>query len=479
MVDSLCPMKVLSDGQVERIRKATEDVLEKTGFRLRHSGLLRQARKAGATVDETGGRLRIPAPLLRELLSQVPPQIDMRGILGDRWRLGGDQEDQHALAIVTDPWIIDYDSRLPRRPCLEDVRRHTIIGQKLDMVSSMSRMDFPVTDCPDATSSLRALEVHLLNHAKHYSVYAATIEGFEQWLRIGRILSGGGDLGGLISTAVAVLSPLVIDELNGQLLLRAVEEKLAIAPTVCPIAGHTGPYSLASTLLQCNVEALIVAALAQIVRPGTPFIYAVGPSVADMRTGNDLYYTLDKVLWKVAGVQLGRSYSLPVAAECGGSLTYRYDPQCGAEGMLFMLAAHASGAHLLSGIGSFHNAVGMSAEMMVMQEAFLNAARHLGRGIDTDDSHLGLGSIEQVGPGGSFLADELTIQVLRTSEFFRDEIFDSSGTCVGSKSMLERAHERVEELLSGYQSPVPEGVQEGLRRHFHDLYAAMGSQGGK
>ena len=72
-----------------------------------------------------------------------------------------------------------------------------------------------------------------------------------------------------------------------------------------------------------------------------------GLSVTDLRSGADLYYTLDKVLWKNAAVQLGLAENMPVGAECGGTLTHRYDPQAGAEGMLFMLAAHASG-----GIGS-------------------------------------------------------------------------------------------------------------------------------
>ena len=55
-------------------------------------------------------------------------------------------------------------------------------------------------------------------------------------------------------------------------------------------------------------------------------------------------------------------------------MTYRYDQQNGAEGILFMLAAAASKANLLAGIGSTHNAIGMSAEMMLIHTAWLEAA---------------------------------------------------------------------------------------------------------
>ena len=160
-MNSLNPMRTLTHEQVERIRAATEELLETVGFTVQHEGLLDRARAAGAKVDHTSGRVRIPAPLLGELISQVPPRYTVRNVLGETWQVGGDE--QHGMAIVTDPWIIDYETQEPRRPCLEDLRRHTIIAQKLEPVIDISRMDFPVSDCEDATSSLRALEIHLLH----------------------------------------------------------------------------------------------------------------------------------------------------------------------------------------------------------------------------------------------------------------------------------------------------------------------------
>ncbi|MBI4026434.1 MAG: trimethylamine methyltransferase family protein [Verrucomicrobia bacterium] len=461
----------LTEVQIEKIKRATETILERTGFTVEDADLLKKAHACGAKVDDVSGRVRIPTPLLRELLAQVPATYTIRGILGDQWEVGSKQ--QHGLAIVTDPWIIDYQTQQPRHPNLEDIRRHTIIAQQIDPVAAISCMDYPVTDCPDATSSLRALEAHLLLHAKHYHVMAATTESFKQWLAIARILAKGGDIRGLISAGIAVVSPLMLNSLNCGLLVRAVEEGFAVVPTVCPMAGSTSPYSIAGTLLQANVEALMVAVMAQVIRPGAPFLYIVGPSVTDMHSGHDLYYTLDKVLWKTAASQMGRSYHLPTSAECGGTLTHRDDQQSGAEGMLFMLAAHASKAHMLAGFGSCYNANGMSAEMMLIQREYLKAARFLARGIHTDDFRLGVGNIESAGPGGNFLTDELTVSLLRQDEFFQSDLFDFSGGRHEAKSLLENAHERVEEMVAGFQSPVPGDVQEDLRRCFYDRYVSI------
>lgn len=466
-------MKGLSESQIEEIRKATEDILENVGFKVSHKDILRRCRAAGAKVDETSGNVRILAPLLKELLAQVPSSYNIASSDGNIRQIGGDN--QYCHAIVTDPWIIDYKTQKPRRPCLEDVRRHTIIGQKLEYVIGMSRMDFPVTDVEGPASSLRALEEFILHNNKHIFVYVTSFESFNQYLDIGRILLQGKDLkkSNLMSVAVGIVSPLSLPDLNAELLLSTCAHNFSVIPTICPMAGTTSPYTLASTLLLGNAENVFIAALSQIINPGNPFLYTFGPSVSNMHSGHDMYYTIDKVLWKIAGVQLAHSYNIPVVSECGGTMTYRYDQQNGAEGILFMFSAFASKANILSGIGSCYNAIGMSAEMMLIHTAWLEAVKFLTRGINTDIIHLGVENIKNAGPGGNFLTDDLTLKFLRGGEFFANDLFDYSDGFEYGIPLLERAHQKVEEMVKGFKSPLPENVQEDIHRYFHDKHKKM------
>jgi len=465
-------MKTISGNQIEQIQLATEEILDSTGVQVQHAGVLQIAARAGARVDETSGTVRIPPPMLRELLDRVPAQYTIAGIDGSCWAVGGGG--QRCLAIVTDPWIVDYDTGQPRRPCLADVRRHTQIAQQLDQVVAISLMDYPVTDFPGPDSSLRAVEEHLLNHDKHLQVMAASVESMERWLEIGRLFTNGEDLRGsrLMTVGVAVRSPLTVTGMNVELLLAACEHDFPVVPTVCPMAGTTSPYSKAGTLLLGNIETVFLAALTQMIRPGHPYLYGFGPSCTDMRTGEDLYYTLDKVLWKIASVQLARAYRMPAVAECGGTMIPRYDLQSGAEGALFMLAAVQAGGDLLAGIGSCGNAVTMSAEMMLVHTAWLEAARFLGGAIDTD-THLALENIKRVGPGGHYLEDDLTLELLRAGEFFSCDLFDYDSFHGDHPSLLERAHRRGEALVAGFESPHSHDVQEELRRFFHDEYVKL------
>ena len=147
----------------------------------------------------------------------------------------------------------------------------------------------------------------------------------------------------------------------------------------------------------------------------------------------------------------------------------RYDLQGGAEGMLFMLSAYESGASVLAGIGSCLNAVGMSAEMMVIQTAWLEAAEFLSRGMDTQ-SHLALENIGQVGPGGHYLTDGKTLELLRSGEFFSCDLFDYESLPRGEPSRGERAEGKVEEITTAFRTPVPGDIREAIRGFFRDAY---------
>ncbi len=467
----------LTEGQVALIMEKTEEILERTGLGVTHPVLLARCREAGAQVDEAEGRVRFPRPVLRELLAAVPAAYTIAGAGGLRHVVGDDAAPTACLAIVTDPWIIDYGTGEPRRPRLDDLRRHTAIAQALPTVVATSLMDFPLTDVPEPISSLRAMEEWALGHDKHFYNMATDMVRYRHYLALAEILFDGRDPGGAAMTvAVGSLSPLACSNLNADFLLDACSRGFPVVPTVCPIAGMTSPYTVVGTLLQSNVEVIGMAALTQAARRGNPYLYALGPSVGHMRSTHDMYYTLDKVLWKVASVQLGRAYHMPVAAECGGSMTHRYDQQNGAEGMLFMLAAAGSGAHLLAGIGSTHNAIGMSAEMMLVHTAWLASSQYLQRGIRTDDVRLGVENIERAGPGGNFLMDDLTLRFLRSDEFFSHELLDySGGSEPNAPSLLARAHQRAEQIAARARSPHSEAVQERIRRYFADEYRKLGA----
>ena len=119
-------MQELTSSQIEEIQRATEDLLENVGVQVMHDGLVQRAREAGARVDRASGVVRLPAPLLRELLAEVPAQYQIADLFGNEFTVGSERAPGQGnglgcLAIVTDPWIVEH------RPDLSpDCRKHDV-----------------------------------------------------------------------------------------------------------------------------------------------------------------------------------------------------------------------------------------------------------------------------------------------------------------------------------------------------------------
>lgn len=459
----------MTEQRVSELREKTAELLETMGLRVEDAELRKLAREAGAKTDEALEVVYFPREVQEELLAKIPSGYSVRNVLGQEWVLGGDE--QYIASIVMDPWMLEYPAGA-RRPRMRDLKTNLALIEGMPEVAQVSLMDFPVTDYPDEKSNLRALECFMTSHTKHYAAYVTSMESFRRWMELGEILNEGKPLrdSGLFTVAVASLSPMVINQLNCDLLREACAYHFPVVPTVCAMAGSTAPYSLVGIVLQSLAECLGIAMLSQVLNPGNPFLFALGPSVTNLATGHDMYYTMDKNLWRLAAGQLARSYHLPFIVECGGTMPARFDMQAGAESMLSMLFAVASGAHLLAGMGSCYNANGLAPEMIVIQNAWRRAALHNLRGIRFDHLDDAIESIRTQGHGGQFLTDDLTLELMRSNEFFSDPLFDYMGEFREDPSLYKRARATAARAEQEFHSAVPEKIQTEIHRYFQKLY---------
>jgi len=467
-------LSVLSDAEVETIHARTLEVFESVGVKIHHAEALAKLAKAGARVSEHTGIAKIPAALVEESIKQAPSVIYETGLNGKAMEVGGDN--RYYLSLVLDPFIVDYDQGL-RRPILEDVRRHTIIGESLARVNSLMRMQFPVSDVPEPDSYYKTMEIFLCHHTKHTSIYPTSEDNCREWMDIMEVIADTADLDvnstPLMSVAMAVTSPLQVHGVNVEIMKMAMERCYPIISTICPMAGTTSPYSVAGTALIANIEALIPVIIAQVYKPGHPVIYAVGPSSTDMKTGRDLYYRAEKMHFKIIGTQMGKFYRLPLGGEAGGTLTHRADVQNGAESMAYLLAAFAGGQNIIGGLGSLYNANGMSAEQIIMQCGLADMAEYVTRGVDMREAKLALESIRATGPGGNFLTDQLTVDLLRSEEFFTSPYLDLTGEYDhNAPGMYEIAHQTAEDLVHHYKPTIPEKIRTAIRSFFQEKYTS-------
>lgn len=453
----------LNQQQIEKIKQKIEQTLWEIGIRVEMPEMRDICAAAGLEVR--GDRVHFPPAALNRLLALAPRTYEIRSPYGRSWTVGGGK--QIMSGIVIDPWINDPETGA-RRPCMQDLLHNMALMEHYDEIATVSRMDFPVTDYSGEDSSYRALEQYFLHCNKHISAMATSVELLQEYFEIGQALLGDQPLKGsrIMSVAVATLSPLALTEINCRLLLEAVKYDFPVAPTTCPMAGSTSPYSLVGTFIQSLAEELALCAIVQAVKPGNPYSMGFGASTSSLLDGHDIYYTMDKPIWKLATVEVCRSYGLPVSVECGGNTPASFDMQSGAESMIQMLSGVGSDADVINGVGSCYNANGLSSENIVIGMALKHASDFMLRGMRLDTMDDALESMDAQKDTGHFLMDDLTYELMRTDEFFSDPLFNYMGEFRDAPSMLERAQAQVKKIAENYVCSVPADAQARIKAYF-------------
>jgi len=456
-------IRELTKEKVLLVKEKIEQALWEIGLRVEMAEIRDRCAAAGAEVR--GDRVHFSPEVLNRLLALAPKTYEIRSPYGKSWTIG--DGNQYMAGIVIDPWINDPATGA-RRPCMEDLLTNLALMEHYKEVVMVSRMDFPVTDYDGDISSYKALEQFFLNIDKHISAYCTSVESLQEYFEIGKALLDGEPLkdSNLMTVAVATLSPMAVTDINCRLLLEAVKYNLPIVPTTCPMAGTTSPYSLIGTFVQGMAEVIGLCAVLQAVNPGNPYLMAFGPSVASLLDGHDMYYTMDKPVWKLAAAEITACYGLPFLAECGGNTPAGFDMQAGAESMMQMLSGVATNAAVIAGVGSCYNANGLSAENIVIGMSLKHASDFMLRGMRLDEIEEGVESIERQKDEGYFLIDDLTLDNMRSGEFFSDDTMNMEGEFKKAPSMLERAQRIIQKVTADYVSPVPADAQERIRAYF-------------
>ena len=451
-----------SQEQISLVRSKIEQVLWEVGMRVEMAEVRDYCAAAGAEVR--GDRVHFSPEVLRRLVALAPRSYEIRSPFGRSWTVG--DGNQYMAGIVVDPWINDPAG--VRRPAMEDLLTNLALMEHYDEIILASRMDFPMTDYEGDISSYKALELFFLNFNKHISAYCTSVESLQEYFAIARKLLNKEDLTDtkVMTVAVATLSPMALTEINCRLMLEAVKYNFPIIPTTCPMAGSTSPYTLISTFVQGMAEVIGLCAIVQAVNPGNPYLSAFGPSVSSLLDGHNMYYTMDKPLWKLAAAEVSADYDLPFLAECGGTTPAGFDMQCGAEAMMQMFSAVGSHADLLAGVGSCYNANGLSAENIVIGMTLKQASDFMFRGIRMESLEAALDSIDEQKDVGHYLMDDLTLEYMRSDEFFSAPAMNIMGEFKEAPTMLEMAQAIIRDVKAKYVSPVPTDAQERIKAYF-------------
>ncbi len=460
---------VLGEEGISRIDAAARQILERTGIEIPHDEMLSLFRKAGADVDTSLKRVRIPSKIVDECLSTA----------GKTFRIYGRNRNNRACfgegmrnynSIAGEAYFLDADGRR-RFATLEDVVQAAKLGDVLPRINIVGAMSDPHEVAVEyrcvevAAALLRTTEkpvtfwFHDRASAKFVCELFAAVTGSEEELAV-------------YPPAYPFLepiSPLRFPRNGIDLLFETCRVPLPVPIGPMAQVGMSAPATLAGTIAQETAEILAGICVTQLIRPGTPVCWGGIPHAFDMRTTQLIFAGPEQGLMAVAMTEMGKHYGLPVYINVGLTDSKCVDAQAGLEISATLLMGVFAGADIFGHLGIAGVDQASSLEMLVFQHEVIEYVERIMRSFAIDDETLALDLIDSCGPGGNFIAEEHTVRHFR-NEVWMPHILDrhywAHWEQEGRPTTDQKVRARLEELLASYQ---PHPLDDDIEREFRKI----------
>lgn len=448
--------RVLSDDQIELIYEAALDVLMQTGGEFYSEDALDLFKKSEAVVSD-GNRVRVPPALVKRALNSTPDKINVSGRTGEH--IIKLQKNEVCFGTGSDqPFALDRQSGELRRCTYQDV------FDSARLVDCLPNYHFHmshglVSDVPNPKTYDRHQFMAMIKGCtKPLIVTCVDRDGLEDIWRMASMIRGGADelrINPLFILYIEPISPLRNGKDAVQKLLFAVEKGIPIVYTPCPSSGATAPATMAGMLVQSVAEVLLAVVLCYLKKPGTPVVMGGVTTIMDMLTSTYSYGAPELALTSAANTDISKWLGLPMFSTGGCTDAKVLDEQAAIEFTTSLYYAFLSGANLIHDVGYLDSGKVMSLDSLVLNDEIIGMVSQFGVGIPTDDKHLGLDVISEVGPGGEFVTHEHTFEHWR--EWYMPNLQDRSDwetwNLEGKKSLNDRLYEETTRLLKEHQPP--------------------------
>lgn len=466
---------LLTQEQVERIHEASLEILEEVGLKVRYEPARELFRLHGCHVEEE--RVKFPRAIVEKFRKLVPPSFTFHG-RDPKFDRTIPRDSPVIVTASSAPDIIDPVTGEERRAESIDIARIAHLINELpgyDIFSISTLADDAPADqftisrlYPSIKYCLKPIRVTTTNMKDTYSV-----------MEMAYMVAGGKEAYAehpfLTHHYCPVVSPLTMDNLSTENVMFFAKEGLPVYPTIVPNAGLTSPMSMAGSLTQGNAEFLSALVLMQMVKEGTPTIYATLGTVADMRSGAYTSGAIECGMLHMAFAQIARFYNIPCGGYIGLTNAKVNDAQAGYETGMSGIAGLLSGMDMFN-IGGLIDALKtFDFAKAVIDDEVAQMMKRMKRGINFSDDDLGLLLIKEIGPGGSFITAKHTISRMKT-EAVMTKLADRDARTIwvkkGSTDIQTRAMKKAKEIMtSNTGSLISPELDAKLRAAFPGMVA--------
>lgn len=480
--------RVLSDSQISTVYEATLRCLERTGVNMLNAEARTLLLRAGASVD--GVCVRIPRGLIEDALQTAPSSFELwerpvggAEAPGQQARIEvcaapldrGDPDCVHFGPGLTCTYFLDPETGQRRKSRRGDPRTTALVCDALDNLDYAMGLGL-IDDVEPELAPVYEFAELVQGTKKPIIPWAYSRDNITDIYRIAVAVAGGEEtlrrrpFLALFGTSQA---PLQHTDNRMDTMLWATEHGIPVVYLGGGASGSTAPITGAGSLVVALASSLSGLTAMQLKTPGASVCIGAVPSAMDLRTARPSYGGPEMSLYSAALSEIARYLRVPFMGTAGASESKVLDLQAGIECTVQVLLSGLSSTTLVHDAGFLDCADIGSLEMVVMTDEIVAMARRILRGIEVSEETLMLDLIDQVGPGGHFIATRETAERCR-QEIWMPRLMDRGSwemwEASGRPTMLDRVRERVRTILASHQPPpMPNGVEAEIGTILRDV----------
>lgn len=463
-------LRVINDEQIEQIHLASLEILERVGIRMSHPEGVEILESAGAKVD--GDIVRIPSWMVKDALGKVPNRLVLANQQGKRVVFL--EKDNSYFGPSLD--CIDYmDPKTHKRIRFtsEHIKATAALCDGLDSFDWC--MIIGMADDMPADIADRVVVRYTLQYCNKPLVFCCKdTNSVKDIYEMGLLLSGGKEnfeKNPCLVHYSEPISPLVYYDPAVDKIIFCARNNIPLINFPCLQACGSAPSTFAGAIAQGSAESLSGLVLHQLVNPGASFVYGAFTSVMDLKTTVFSYGANELSLMTAGMAQMAQYYQLPFFGTAGATDSKFCDAQAGAEVAFQCLSAATAGSGLVHDCSSWMDHGNMvSPEFMVLTDDIVNSVHHYMKGIPVTKDTLAVDVIEQVGPGGHFLAHEHTMKNFKNIKY--SELFDRSVHARWIEAGSKKFEERLQELTLKKMEHKPRPLDEKIIKELDKMQAS-------
>ena len=396
-----------AENTAEQIHQASLELLENPGIKIEHEEVAALLVKNGARPGAQADVFRLPKNMVGELVGRCPGRVSLADRAGKATVISAAGE----AAFWSCPGLNIFRHGEHRRFTSADMAAMARLLHHLPNVQGVFGM--ALADVPAAAADVIGLNIIARNTTKHIRVLCASPQGARTLVEMKPVV---GDYA-WFSVGFTAHGPLRWTKLALEIFRATAGHGIPASINGEPMAGVSGPVTLAGAAAVGNAEILTGLAINQLLEPGRPCIYNLGLAhVFDMRTAMAVTGGPENALLADISAAMGRFYNLPSASWISTE-SMCPDEQAALEKMFGIQTHMAAGVSNIWGVGQLESELTISTAQAVIDNEMIAYAKRFRRGVAVNAETLALDVTREVGPAGSFLEHE------HTAEHFREELF--------------------------------------------------------